>query len=182
MRRAAKRTGALDSDGARGAGEATVASALAAQLVAAAVAGAVGLARGAHLGAARAAVAGVAVAGAAAALACLAETQRHNVPENAAARGAQLWTGLQALFDRHNIIGDIRGGHGLMLALELVEDRATKKPIAKPVIAKVQEAAYRAGAMIRISGPNIIISPPLVATAADAQAILDALEAGLSAV
>ena len=120
--------------------------------------------------------------GAAAALACLAETQRHNVPENAAARGAQLWTGLQALFDRHNIIGDIRGGHGLMLALELVEDRSTKKPIAKPVIAKVQEAAYRAGAMIRISGPNIIISPPLVVTAADAQAILDALEAGLSAV
>ena len=120
--------------------------------------------------------------GAAAALACLAETQRHNVPENAAARGAQLWTGLQALFDRHNIIGDIRGGHGLMLALELVEDRSTKKPIAKPVIAKVQEAAYRAGAMIRISGPNIIIAPPLVVTAADAQAILDALEAGLSAV
>ncbi len=32
--------------------------------------------------------------GAAAALACLAETERLNVPENAAARGAQLFAGL----------------------------------------------------------------------------------------
>jgi hypothetical protein len=119
--------------------------------------------------------------GAAAALACLAETERLKVTENAAARGAELWAGLQALKARHPAVGDVRGGHGLMLALELVADRATKAPADKAVPARVQQAAYRAGAMIRVSGANIILSPPLVLTAADAQTILDALEAGLSA-
>lgn len=119
--------------------------------------------------------------GAAAALACLAETKRLNVRENAAARGAQLWKGINALKDKHSVIGDVRGGHGLMLAIELVADRATKKPADKPVPGKVQKAAYEAGAMVRVSGPNIILSPPLVLTEADAQVILDALDAGFRA-
>ncbi|MDZ4094586.1 MAG: aminotransferase class III-fold pyridoxal phosphate-dependent enzyme [Paracoccaceae bacterium] len=119
--------------------------------------------------------------GAAAALACLAETKRLKVNENAATRGAQLHQGLLALQARHQVIGDVRGGQGLMLALELVADRISKKPADKAVPARVQEAAYRAGAMVRVSGPNIILSPPLVLTTADAQVILVALEAGLAA-
>ncbi len=118
--------------------------------------------------------------GAAAALACLAETKRLNVVENAAARGAQLFDGLKALQARHEIIGDVRGGHGLMLALELVADRTTKAPAAKAVPGRVQEAAYRAGAMVRVSGPNLILSPPLVRSEADAPVILDALAAGFA--
>jgi len=119
--------------------------------------------------------------GAAAAIACLAETRRLNVVENAAARGAQLWAGINALKDKHSVIGDVRGGHGLMLALELVSDRATKSAPDKAVPGKVQTVAYQAGAMVRVSGPNIILSPPLVLTEADAQVILDALEAGFAA-
>jgi adenosylmethionine-8-amino-7-oxononanoate aminotransferase len=120
--------------------------------------------------------------GAAAALACLAETKRLKVNENAAARGVELFAGLQALAEKHDIIGDVRGGHGLMCALELVSDRATKASIDKPTIATIQETAYRAGAMIRISGPNVILSPPLVLDSADVQTILSALSAGLKAV
>ena len=119
--------------------------------------------------------------GAAAALACLSETLRLDVPFNAAARGKQIFAGLQDLQQRYEIIGDVRGGHGLMCALELVSDRASKTPIDKKTIGTVQEAAYRAGAMVRVSGPNIILSPPLVLTEADAQVILDALDAGLAA-
>lgn len=119
--------------------------------------------------------------GAAAAVACLAETQRLNVVENAAARGAQLWAGIKALKDRHAVIGDVRGGHGLMLALELVADRESRKPADKAVGPRVQAAAYAAGAMVRVSGPNIILSPPLVLTEADAGVILSALEAGFAA-
>mgnify|MGYP001950264787 CR=1 FL=1 len=119
--------------------------------------------------------------GAAAALACLAETKRLNVIENAAARGTQLFEGCKALMEKHDIIGDVRGGHGLMCALEMVADRATKAPIDKDTAGRVQETAYKAGAMIRISGPNIIISPPLVATADDVQIILKAVGAGLAA-
>ena len=101
--------------------------------------------------------------------------------ENAAARGAELYAGLQALGAKHEVIGDVRGGHGLMCALELVGDRASKAPIDKGTIGRVQEVAYRAGAMVRVSGPNIILSPPLVLTSDDVQVILSALDAGFAA-
>jgi 4-aminobutyrate aminotransferase-like enzyme len=39
--------------------------------------------------------------------------------------GAHLLERLQALQQRHDIIGDVRG-RGLMLGVELVKDRATK--------------------------------------------------------
>ncbi|MCA0274970.1 MAG: aminotransferase class III-fold pyridoxal phosphate-dependent enzyme [Proteobacteria bacterium] len=119
--------------------------------------------------------------GAAAALATLAETQRLNVKDNAAARGAEMHAGLLALQDKHAVIGDVRGGHGLMHAVELVSDRATKAAPDKATPGKVQKVAYEAGAMVRVSGPNIILSPPLVLTSADVQVVLKALDAGLSA-
>lgn len=118
--------------------------------------------------------------GAAAALACLAETKRLNVIENAAARGTQLYAGCLALKEKYDVIGDVRGGHGLMTAIEMVSDRDTKKPIDAASAAKVQEAAYQAGAMVRVSGPNLILSPPLVLTDTDAQLILSAIDAGFA--
>jgi adenosylmethionine-8-amino-7-oxononanoate aminotransferase len=119
--------------------------------------------------------------GAAAALATLAETERLAVNVNAAARGADLHAGLLALKDRFAAVGDVRGGHGLMHAVELVSDRGTKAAPDKAAPGKVQKAAYEAGAMIRVSGPNIILSPPLILTPADVQVILQAVEAGLAA-
>ena len=119
--------------------------------------------------------------GAAAALACLAETQRLNVKDNAAARGAELFAGLNALKAKYEIIGDVRGGHGLMCALELVSDRASKKPADKATPGKVQATAYQSGAMVRVSGNNIILSPPLILTSADVQTIIRALDAGFAA-
>lgn len=119
--------------------------------------------------------------GAAAALATLAETKRLKVNENAAARGKQLFDGLKALKEKYSAIGDVRGGHGLMLAIEMVSDRATKAAPAKAAPGAVQKVAYEAGAMVRVSGPNIILSPPLVITDADAKVILDALDKGFAA-
>lgn len=118
--------------------------------------------------------------GAAAALACMAETKRLDVPQNAAARGAELYKGLCNLAEKHGQIGDVRGGAGLMCALELVSDRQNKTPIDKVSIGKIQETAYQNGAMIRISGPNVILSPPLVVTKEDINTILNALDAGFS--
>ncbi|MCI5074797.1 aspartate aminotransferase family protein [Oricola sp.] len=118
--------------------------------------------------------------GAAAAIACLRETERLNVAANAGERGAELFAGLNGLAGKHDIIGDVRGGHGLMCALELVSDRDAKTPIDKQTIGRIFEATYEAGVMIRVSGPNIILSPPLIITADDVQQIVDALDAGLS--
>ena len=117
--------------------------------------------------------------GAAAAIACLAETKRLNVPVNAAARGQQLWDGITALKAKYSQIGDVRGGHGLMLAIELAGPGKAAPPKAQP--GQVQAKAYEAGAMVRVSGPNIILSPPLVITESDATTILTALDAGFAA-
>ena len=116
--------------------------------------------------------------GAAAAIACLAETKRLNVPVNAADRGQQLWDGIKALKAKYPVIGDVRGGHGLMLAIELAGPDKAAPPKAVP--GQVQVKAYEAGAMVRVSGPNIILSPPLVITEADATTILNALDAGFT--
>jgi len=119
--------------------------------------------------------------GAAAAVACLAETKRLNVAANAKARGDELFAGVKALKDKYDVIGDVRGGHGLMIALELVSDRATKAAPDKATPGKLQKAAYEAGAMVRVSGPNVILSPSLVLTSDDVQVILNALDAGFRA-
>ncbi|EBA02803.1 hypothetical protein RB2150_18152 [Rhodobacterales bacterium HTCC2150] len=120
--------------------------------------------------------------GAAAALACLAETKRLNVIENAASRGTQMFEGFKALKEKHSIIGDVRGGQGLMTAIEMVADRTTKQPIDGASAATVQEVAYQNGAMIRVSGPNIILSPSLVLTEQDTNTILSALDTAFAAV
>ncbi|MCX8227407.1 MAG: aminotransferase class III-fold pyridoxal phosphate-dependent enzyme, partial [Sulfitobacter sp.] len=119
--------------------------------------------------------------GAAAALACLVETKRLNVVENASVRGDQLFAGCQALMEKYDIIGDVRGGHGLMTAIEMVSDRATKKPIDAGTAATVQEVAYQNGAMVRVSGPNLILSPALIVTEDDCNILLSAIDAGFAA-
>ncbi|MDG1472467.1 MAG: aspartate aminotransferase family protein [Ascidiaceihabitans sp.] len=118
--------------------------------------------------------------GAAAAIACLKETLRLDVPVNAAARGTQLHNGLMALQYKHEVIGDVRGGHGLMCAIELVSDRDAKTPLDKATSARIFDATYASGTMVRVSGPNMIFSPPLVLTENDVNKILSDLDHGLS--
>jgi adenosylmethionine-8-amino-7-oxononanoate aminotransferase len=118
--------------------------------------------------------------GAAAALATLAETKRLKLNQNAAVRGEELITGCRELMAKHSIVGDVRG-KGLMVALELVSDRATKKAIDKAAMATVFETAYENGVMIRVSGNNIILSPSLILSADEVCKIVSALDAGLAA-
>ncbi|MBD3665369.1 aminotransferase class III-fold pyridoxal phosphate-dependent enzyme [Sulfitobacter aestuariivivens] len=119
--------------------------------------------------------------GAAAAIACIKETQRLNVVANAAERGTQLFHGVLALKDKYDVIGDVRGGEGLMTGIEFVSDRATKAPLDAQSAGRIQNAMFDAGAMARISGPNMILSPALIISEADIDGILSAIEAGLKA-
>ena len=117
--------------------------------------------------------------GCAAALATLQETKKQNVAANAEVRGAELLTGLEKLKTKHSLVGDVRG-KGLMAALELVSNRRTKEPAGKETTQIISDTAYEEGVMIRISGNNIILSPPLVITAEHVQHIVRALDKGLS--
>ena len=119
--------------------------------------------------------------GAAAVTACLAETVRLDLRTNAAARGTQLYEGLQVLASKHDIIGDVRGGQGLMTGMELVSDKSAKTPMDPATVKRIQQATYEAGAMVRMGPPNILMSPPLTISASEVQTILTALDTGLSA-
>jgi adenosylmethionine-8-amino-7-oxononanoate aminotransferase len=116
--------------------------------------------------------------GCAAALACLAETERLAVWDRAAETGARLLAGLETL-RRHEAVGDVRG-EGMMCALEIVADRDARTP--DPAMAsRIFEATYRAGVMVRWSGANLVMSPPLILEPADADRIVAALDEGLDA-
>ena len=118
--------------------------------------------------------------GAAAAVACIKETQRLAVNENAAARGKQMFEGLKSLIEKHEIIGDVRGGHGLMTAIELTSDRATKAAPDKAVAGAIYNDTCANGVMVRVSGPNIILSPPLVISEGETAKVIAALDAAMT--
>ena len=120
--------------------------------------------------------------GAAAVTACLSETLRLDTKTNAAARGTQLYEGVQKLAEKHGIIGDIRGGHGLMTGIEIVSDKTAKTPMDLVTMKRIHKATYEAGAMVRLGMHNILMSSPLTITETEVQTILDALDAGFSAV
>src|SRR5262249_39861051 len=98
--------------------------------------------------------------------------------DNAAAMGTRLFEGLKATFGNHPHVGDIRGGKGLLAALELVEDRATKKNFAgdRKVAPRAQTEMMKRGLVTRTRpapgphpapGDSVFFAPPLVVTAAE---------------
>ncbi len=120
--------------------------------------------------------------GAAAVTACLSETLRLDTKTNAKARGTQLFEGVQKLAQKYDIIGDIRGGHGLMTGIEIVTDKAAKTPMDMDTMKRIHKTAYEAGAMVRLGAHNILMSPPLTITDTEVQTVLDALDAAFSPV
>ncbi|MFT5799711.1 MAG: adenosylmethionine-8-amino-7-oxononanoate aminotransferase [Candidatus Azotimanducaceae bacterium] len=120
--------------------------------------------------------------GAAAVTACLSETLRLDTKTNAAARGTQLFNGCLALMEKYDIIGDVRGGHGLMTGVEIVSDAANKTPMDTVVMKQIHKAVYDAGVMVRLGGNNILMSPPLIITEGEVDRVLGALDAGLASV
>ena len=97
--------------------------------------------------------------------------------------GAQMLAELKKLQQRHAVIGDVRGGHGLFAVVELVANRETREPLAAwpatpPGLAALLKAGLAAGFSFASRGNLIILAPPLVITEqelADALAQLDKL-------
>jgi adenosylmethionine-8-amino-7-oxononanoate aminotransferase len=119
--------------------------------------------------------------GCAAGNAALALARELRVWERAKARGEELMTGLRRLHQKHALVGDVRG-KGLMTCLEIVTDRASKKPPDPAMMSRIAATAADKGVMIRASGSNINLSPPLIVESTDIAQILDAVDAALSAV
>lgn len=119
----------------------------------------------------------------AAGLAALDTYRDENLIERSRTLGAAMLAELKAMQQRHEVIGDVRGGHGLFAVVELVADRATREPLAAwPATPKglsaLLKAAVEAGISFASRGNLILLAPPLVITEqelADALARLDSL-------
>ncbi len=111
----------------------------------------------------------------AAALANIEVMKEERLPENSAARGAQLMAGLTPLEDELTLVGEVRG-LGLMIGLELVKD-ADKTPAA----AEAQEVKKRcraAGLLVGVGGSlgNVVrLQPPLVIDESEIAEVLEKL-------
>jgi 4-aminobutyrate aminotransferase len=110
----------------------------------------------------------------AAALATL-DLVENGLMQNAAVMGEKLMAGLRGLAERHPVVGDVRG-RGLMIGVELVNDRRTKEPAPQRVKALV-EAAFSRGLLLLGCGPSAVrIAPPLLIDDEDVQAGLRILD------
>ena len=120
---------------------------------------------------------------AAAALATLKILQAEDIPGHVATVSPAFQQRLRGLKDRVPFVGDVRGV-GLMLGIEMVADRASRAPLPKTsdLPTRVARAAYRRGLMVRVSGPNLILSPPLVITEDELDYLCSTLEAAFDEV
>ena len=99
-------------------------------------------------------------------------------------RGAGLEARLRARFGRHPHVGEIRG-RGLFWALELVEDRASKRPFdaQRRISATLKLQALEnglmcypmAGTLDGVSGDHVVLAPPYIITEAQLDEIVDKL-------
>lgn len=85
-------------------------------------------------------------------------------------------------FAGHPLVGEARGV-GLIGAIELVADKATRAPFPAPLGAgaKVARASQEAGLIHRAMGDSLAFSPPLVITEAEIDALFDRFAQALDA-
>ncbi len=116
----------------------------------------------------------------AAALAVLDIIEDERLQQNALEVGDHIAESLRRMAARHDAIGDVRG-HGLFLAVELVEDAELRTPatgLAREVVNGLRERGVLTGSI----GPddNILkLRPPLVLRQSDADDMLSVLDAVL---
>ena len=121
-------------------------------------------------------------------LAVLDETLDGGLIDNAAVQGARLRARLDALMESSPIVGDVRG-KGLLMALELVADKAGKTPFppAAAAAATLAKVAMEQGLILYQRRTNagrdgdwVMVAPPLIATAAEIDMIADGIESALA--
>lgn len=119
----------------------------------------------------------------AAAIANLRIVEEENLPANAAAVGKYFIDRLRELAPRHRNIGDVRG-LGLMIAVEFVADKDTKRPFdpSEHFGARVWEECVKRGILIRNLADTFVFSPPLMIKKEHVDTIVDAFDDALNAV
>lgn len=108
--------------------------------------------------------------------------------ENTLAMGAHMIENLNALAEKHPVIGDVRG-KGLFCGAELVADRATKEPADEKKVQAVVADCMAQGVIIGATNRSLpgfnnslCFSPALIATKDDINHITEAVDQALGRV
>lgn len=100
-----------------------------------------------------------------------------NIVDNVVTVGAYLRQQLEALAQRHTLIGNVRG-QGLFQAIELVRDHTTREPAAEEA-RQLPDALKQEGILVGLSGRygNVLkIRPPLVFSKENVDQLIAALD------
>ena len=126
----------------------------------------------------------------AAALAVQRVMERDRLVEQVRSRGRYLAKRLYEALGEHPFVGDIRG-RGLFMGVELVEDRATKRPFdpKRRLHAKIKAEAMARGLMTYPMGgtidgergDHVLLAPPFIATEPDLDTIVERLATAIDA-
>jgi len=125
----------------------------------------------------------------AAGLAVTRELLEQDLMGRASLMGALLKSELESLMTAYPFIGDVRG-KGLLLAFELVADRATMRPLPAAMNAHLRlvELAYERGLIIYsrrtregLEGEHFMVCPPLIITEQEIAELLGTLRESLDA-
>jgi adenosylmethionine-8-amino-7-oxononanoate aminotransferase len=121
--------------------------------------------------------------GCAVALATLDIVENENFPAQAAEKGAHLLESLRTALADHPHVGDVRG-KGMMCAVEIVENKATKAeyPAEQKIGIQVHQAAQQRGLFSRLRGDVYCIAPPIITTEAQLDQIVVALRGAVEEV
>jgi len=110
--------------------------------------------------------------------------EREGLFDQAAKTGDALLTRLRGLLDHPNV-GDVRG-RGMLLGIELVSDKETQVPLDGPSIAAVMGRCAHDGLIIGRTtnttpgfGNVLILAPPLVLSATEADQLASTLETAI---
>jgi len=115
-------------------------------------------------------------ASAAAGMANLDIMEDEGMVQNSAEMGDYLYEQLQTLYE-HRIVGDVRGGMGLLCAVELVKDRETRErfPADAELGKKINPLMDKYGLMGR-AGDVISLAPPLCITRDEVDHLVKSLD------
>ena len=117
----------------------------------------------------------------AAALATLQVIERDELVAHADQVGTHALNRLHSMRDRFPFIGDVRG-RGLLLGLELVQERGSRQPDGDRAEAVLYHALSRGLSFKTTMGNVLTLTPPLVTTLKEMDSALDILEFCLAAV
>lgn len=106
---------------------------------------------------------------------------REGLVENAREVGGYFLQRLRGLMDRHEAIGDVRG-KGLMMTIEMVEDRKTKAAFGHdhPFPSSIAKFCRENGVWLRQVDHKFIISPPLTFTRQHVDQVVEVLDLAYS--